>query len=73
MLSSAREKQGWARLGRDVPRFLREQPSLDEAQLADAASRSALSRQWAGPVDVECCWHAGQLYLLQSRPITTLK
>jgi phosphoenolpyruvate synthase/pyruvate phosphate dikinase len=32
----------------------------------------ALEERMGHPVDVECAYHAGRLYLLQSRPITTL-
>jgi phosphoenolpyruvate synthase/pyruvate phosphate dikinase len=57
----------------DVPRFLREQPALDDARAA-AMARMALdlesSMGW--PVDVECAFQGDQLYLLQCRPITTL-
>lgn len=56
-----------------VPRFLRSQPTLDEAQLAQMARLAlALERQWGWPVDVECALKDGELYLLQCRPITTL-
>ena len=56
-----------------VPKFLRMQAVLDEAQILEM-SRLGLSlearHQW--PVDVECAYHARSLYLLQCRPITTL-
>jgi len=32
----------------------------------------ALERRMGHPVDVECAYHAGKLFLLQCRPITTL-
>ena len=58
----------------DVPRFLRREASLDDEQAAEIA-QLALSLEaamgWA--VDVECAYARGQLYLLQCRPITTLK
>ncbi|MGH2592590.1 MAG: PEP/pyruvate-binding domain-containing protein, partial [Anaerolineae bacterium] len=58
----------------DVPRFLREQPALEERQLVEAAHLALDLEQTMGcPVDVECCWWEGKLYLLQCRPITTLK
>jgi pyruvate,water dikinase len=56
-----------------VPRFLRTQPTLDEAQLAQMARLAlALEAQWGWPVDVECAFKDNELYLLQCRPITTL-
>lgn len=57
----------------DVPRFLREQPSLSEEQIIEMA-RLALSLEttMGCAVDVECAYAGGQLYLLQCRPITTL-
>ncbi len=58
----------------DVPRFLRAQPSLDTACLCDAARLARGLEELMGcPVDVECCWKGGILYLLQCRPITTLQ
>jgi pyruvate,water dikinase len=57
----------------DVPRLLRAQPALDQRQVAEMAwlARSLESRM-GRPVDVECAYQGGQLYLLQCRPITTL-
>lgn len=56
-----------------VPRFLRSRPTLDEAQLAQLARLGlALEEKWGWPVDVECAFKDGVLYLLQCRPITTL-
>lgn len=56
-----------------VPRFLRRQPALDEGQAA-AMARLALTLEAAlgWPVDVECACRAGELYLLQCRPVTAL-
>ncbi len=57
-----------------VPRFLRQQSSLNDEQILEM---SRLARQlesemgWA--VDIECAYHNDTLYLLQCRPITTLK
>lgn len=57
----------------DVPRFLRSQPTLDDAQVVEMARLAmALEAKLSWPVDVECAYHAGELYLLQCRPITTL-
>jgi phosphoenolpyruvate synthase/pyruvate phosphate dikinase len=57
----------------DVPRLLREQPSLSEEQ-ARAAATLALELEGAfgWPVDIEFALAGDQLYLLQARPITTL-
>jgi len=55
-----------------VPRSLRAQPTLKDDQVAEMARLGvALERRMGHPVDVECAWHAGQLYVLQCRPITT--
>ncbi len=57
----------------DVPRFLRAQPALDDGQIVEMARLAmALEAKLGWPVDVECAYHAGCLYLLQCRPITTL-
>jgi len=57
----------------DVPRFLRNEASLAEEQLIEV-TRLALSLEatMGYPVDLECAYAGGDLYLLQSRPITTL-
>lgn len=56
-----------------VPRFLRVQPTLTEAQVMEMARLGmTLERSMGHPVDVECAYHARELYLLQCRPITTL-
>ncbi len=56
-----------------VPRCMRSEPSLDDAQIT-ALARLALTlektQRW--PVDLECAYQGGRLYLLQCRPITTL-
>lgn len=58
----------------EVPRMLRGTPSLDDAQAAEAAALAVkLEAAMGWPVDVECAWRDGQLYLLQCRPITTLR
>jgi len=57
----------------EVPRFLRVQPTLREEQVMEMAHLGmALERRMGQPVDVECAYHGGKLYLLQCRPITTL-
>ena len=58
----------------DVPRLLRRAATLDDRQAVEMARLAIELETGLGwPVDVECCWHAGKLYLLQCRPITTLK
>jgi pyruvate,water dikinase len=57
----------------DVPRVLRGRAALDDAQIREMAHLAvALEMQDGWPVDIECAYHAGCLYLLQCRPITTL-
>jgi phosphoenolpyruvate synthase/pyruvate phosphate dikinase len=58
----------------DVPRLLQCQPTLSDAQVAElAALASSLEQRMGWPVDVECAYSGGTLYLLQCRPITTLQ
>ena len=58
----------------EVPRFLRAQASLNDEQVIEMATLSLrLEGTLEYPVDVECAYEAGQLYLLQCRPITTLR
>ncbi|HEX6062416.1 MAG TPA: PEP/pyruvate-binding domain-containing protein, partial [Candidatus Limnocylindria bacterium] len=46
---------------------------LDDEQVREVARLAqALETESGAPVDVECAFAAGSLYLLQSRPITTL-
>jgi pyruvate,water dikinase len=57
----------------DVPRFLRREATLDDGQAAEMAQLAlALEAAMGWPVDVECAYAGGQLYLLQCRPITTV-
>ncbi len=57
----------------EVPRILREQPSLTDEQIREVARLGASLEAMLGwPVDVECAFAGGVLYLLQCRPITTL-
>jgi len=57
----------------DVPRFLRSQSSLDDEQVVEIANlASTLEATMGYPVDIECAYAKGKLYLLQCRPITTL-
>jgi phosphohistidine swiveling domain-containing protein len=56
-----------------TPQYLRDQPALTGEQAQEIA-RLALALQafFGRPVDLECAYEAGRLYLLQCRPITTL-
>ena len=57
----------------DVPRVLRGKAALDDDQIREMANLAiTLQLHHGWPVDVECAYHAGCLYLLQCRPITTL-
>ena len=57
----------------DVPKFLRTRAALEDAQIQEMARLGlSLESRHGWPVDVECAFHDGRLYLLQCRPITTL-
>jgi pyruvate, water dikinase len=57
----------------DVPRFLREQASLTNEQVIEMALLAlTLETTMSYPVDIECAYAGGKLYLLQCRPITIL-
>ena len=56
----------------DVPRFMQGQPSITDEQVEEMAKLAIdLEDKMGWAVDVECAYHAGQLYLLQCRPVTT--
>jgi pyruvate,water dikinase len=58
----------------DVPAFLRSRPTFSDRQVVEVARLARDLERWFGwPVDVECAYDGGQLYLLQCRPISTLK
>ena len=58
----------------EVPRFLRAEPSVQDAQVLEMAHLAFTLEQAMGfPVDIECAYADGKLYLLQCRPITTLR
>ena len=58
----------------EVPRFLRNTTSLNDEQVIEMARLAiTLEATMEHPVDVECAYANGELYLLQCRPITTLK
>jgi pyruvate,water dikinase len=56
----------------EVPRALRGKAAVDDVQIREMANLAITLQSHHGwPVDVECAYHAGHLYLLQCRPITT--
>ena len=58
----------------DVPRFLRTEISLNDKQAVEMAKLAlSLEVTMEHPVDIECAYSGGELYLLQCRPITTLR
>jgi pyruvate,water dikinase len=58
----------------DVPRFLRNEASLNDEQVLEIAKLAVtLEATMEHSVDVECAYAGGELYLLQCRPITTLR
>jgi len=58
----------------EVPRFFRKEASLNDEQVVEMAKLAlTLEGTMEHPVDVECAYARGELYLLQCRPITTLK
>ena len=58
----------------EVPRFLRNESSLNDEQVIEMAKLAlTLEVTMEHPVDVECAYASRELYLLQCRPITTLK
>lgn len=59
---------------REVPvlRTLRGRPCITDAQVLDLAQLALrLEATMGWPVDIECAFRGGRLYLLQCRPITT--
>jgi phosphoenolpyruvate synthase/pyruvate phosphate dikinase len=58
----------------DVPRFLRRQPALSDDQVVELGRLGqALEAAMGRPVDIECAYQSGRLYLLQCRPITAIQ
>jgi phosphoenolpyruvate synthase/pyruvate phosphate dikinase len=56
-----------------VPRRQQRSPSIDDGQVVELARLGmALELAMGWPVDSECAFRGGELYLLQCRPITTL-
>lgn len=57
-----------------VPKMMRSSPCLDESRAAEIGKLAVSLEQHLGyPVDVECAFKGDALYLLQCRPVTTLK
>jgi len=58
----------------EVPHFLRNEASLNDEQIVEMAKLALTLEETMGhPVDIECAYANEKLYLLQCRPITTLK
>ena len=58
----------------EMPGFLRDQASLGEEQVVEVARLALdLEGEMGWPVDLECAYAGGRLYLLQCRPVTTLR
>ena len=58
----------------ETPALLRGRQSITDEQVIEMAELALrLETATGAPVDVECAVHGGSLYLLQSRPITTLR
>ena len=58
----------------EVPPDLRSRPSLDDARILEVARLVTLLEATSGfPVDIECAIARDTLFLLQCRPITTLR
>ena len=56
-----------------VPRLLRAHPALSDEQVVELARLGrSLEAAMGGPVDLECAYAGGRLYVLQCRPITAL-
>ena len=56
----------------DVPAHLRSSPALTDDQLSEVVELALKVEDAVGrPVDIEAAWAAGQLFLLQARPVTT--
>jgi phosphoenolpyruvate synthase/pyruvate phosphate dikinase len=57
-----------------VPALMRNRKAISDEQAAEIARLALSLEEEAGrAVDVECCYREGHLYLLQSRPVTTIQ
>ena len=58
----------------DTPALMRGRASITDGQIIELAELALrLERSTGMPVDIECAVEAGQIFLLQCRPITTLR
>ena len=58
----------------ETPALMRARASVTDAQIVELAALARRLEAGAGmPVDIECALHERDLYLLQCRPITTLR
>ena len=58
----------------ETPALLRTLPCITDDQAVEMAALACrLEDAMDAPVDVECALHGDVLYLLQARPITTLR
>lgn len=56
-----------------VPRAMQQLPALTAAQIQEVSQLTlTLEQEMGWPVDIECAYQGGELYLLQCRPITVL-
>jgi len=56
-----------------VPRSMRNRPAMSDTQVVRVAQLAeSLEKATGWPVDIECCYTGGDLFLLQCRPITTI-
>jgi len=57
-----------------VPRPMRRQPVMSDAQAVEVARLArTLETQMGWPADIECVYQGEKLYLLQCRPISTMR
>jgi pyruvate,water dikinase len=69
----ATQPEGDGTVDSPVERAMQNQPSLTDEQVAEVAQlASRVEEHYGSPQDVEWALADGHLFLLQSRPITTL-
>ena len=58
----------------DVPEHLREQQKLTHAEIRQLARIGRdVEKHYGGPQDIEWAYEGGQFFLVQSRPVTTMR
>ena len=58
----------------ETPALMRGRPSVTDGQIIELAELALQLEASVGmPVDIECAVQAGEIFLLQCRPITTLR